>query len=369
MITDIESNLWFSYKQRRHHATEIPQSINWVKRVIPQNALFSWSDEPEDWDWKRCHFTVIGMDGSRARIVARRQKILDRTDHLSGNKIWLMLGINVIRVGNIEKERYYKPVEHNPPNRPQTQISRWAFHMDVQNSGDEQTHISDAVIWIESNDAHVPQELVEIHNEILQRFGVSQDSEIFNVDTIHKEDIFPVIYQPRVDTHNNYVRSIFWEKKQGEIVFSLIFNDEELNRTWFLDYIYRHFRRWKYGRTKDLESFSVLLQNQKPVALKFPGIYSNDDDLNADSTHGDNDGWFSRAPARDIKSYYSDENHPVIFINTSNHAMGEKDNNPQFWKWEYVAWEKDTPLVSGGGSKETVNAMLQEQAMRAKPCN
>ena len=301
MITDIKSNLWFSYKQRRYHTKKVPQSINWIQRIIPQNALFSWSDEPEDWDWKGCLFTVIGMNDSRVRIVARRQKILNRTDRLTGNKVWLMLGLKVTRVSDIKKELYCKPVEHNPPNRSQTpQISRWAFHMDVQNSGDEQTHISDAVIWVESDDTHIPQELVEIHNKILQRFGVQQNSEIFDVDTTPKDDIFPVIYQPRVDVHNNYVCSIFWEKKQDEIVFSIVFNDEELNRAWFFDYIYRHVRQWKYGRKKDLESFSILLQDRKPVALKFPGIYSNDDDYTADNTHGDKKGWFNRVPARNI---------------------------------------------------------------------
>ncbi len=370
MIADTQSNLWFSYKQKRYNAKEIPQSISWLRRIIPQSALFSWSDTLEDWDWNKCHFTIIGMDDNRVRIVARRQKILNRTDHLSGNEIWLMLGIKITNVGKLVLESYNEPVEHNPPNRHSTsQISRWTFHMDVENSGDPKTHIRDAVIWAESDAQQAPQEIVDIRNEILQKQGIKEKSNIFDVETDHNEQIFPVIYPPRVDTHNNYIRSIFWERRQDEIVFSVVFNDEELNRAWFLDYIYRHFRRWKYGRIKDLESFNIILQNQKPVKLKFPGIYSNDEDLKADSTHGDKEGLLSSAPERDMLYFYSDQNHPVIFVNTSNHAMAEKDNNPQFWKWEYVAWGKDTPLVSGGGSKETVDAMLREMAMRTKPCN
>jgi len=69
-----------------------------------------------------------------------------------------------------------------------------------------------------------------------------------------------------------------------------------------------------------------------------------------------------------IKNFYADANHPVIFVNTSNHAMAEYDNNPQFWKWEYAGWEKNTPLIVGGGSKEAADAMLKEQAMQEKPC-
>ena len=364
-----DSGIWFSYKQRRYQANKIPKQFMWIKRIIPQSTLFKWSDEPETWDWKNCHLSIIGMDKDRVRVVARRQKTLDRTDHLSGDKIWLMHGVITTDVSDIKSEDYTEPVEHNPPNRILgTPIKRWAFHMTVENSGDKKTHIEDATIWCKSDAAEPPKELVEIHDSIMQSKGVPKDSKIFDIDTEHEEQIFPAIYQPRVDTHNNYIRSIFWHKKKNQIEFSLVFNDEELNNAWFFDFIYRHIRRWKYGRIKDLESFSIILDNQKPVSLRFPGIYSNDDDLKNDSTHGDKEHFGKKTHPHNIEYFYADTNHPVIFVNTSNHAMAESDNNPQFWKWEYAGWEKDTPLVVGGGSKEAADAMLKEQAMQEKPC-
>jgi hypothetical protein len=36
-----------------------------------------------------------------------------------------------------------------------------------------------------------------------------------------------------------------------------------------------------------------------------------------------------------------------VFVNTSNHALAEKDNNHDFWKREYVPWSKTTPIKHG----------------------
>jgi len=366
-ITD--SGIWFSYKQRRYYAKEVPKQFLWIKSIMPQNTLFKWSDEPEIWDWQNCHFSIVGMDKDRVRVVARRQKVLDRTDNHSGDKIWLMLGVITTDVTEIQPEDYNEPVEHNPPNRALgPPIKRWAFHMTIENSGDQETYITDATIWCKSNAPEPPRELTELHDSIVKSKGIPKDSNTFDVYTDHEEKIFPVIYQPRVDAHNNYVRSIFWHTKENEIEFSIVFNDEELNNAWFFDFIYRHIRRWIYGRIKDLESFSVILDNQKPVSLRFPGIYSNNDDLKNDMTHGDKESFWKKAPTHNIKYFYADTNHPIIFVNTSNHAMAEYDNNPQFWKWEYAGWETDTPLIVGGGSKEATDAMLKEQTIREKPC-
>ncbi len=364
-----DSGIWFSYKQKRYSARKVSKRFLWIKQFIPQNRLFNWSDEPEIWDWQNCQISSVGMNNERVRIVARRQKVLDRKEKRKGDKIWLMLGIIATDVSDIQDEDYNEPVPHNPPDREiGSPIRRWAFHMTVQNSGDEKTHIADATIWCKDDADKPPKKLVDLHNSILKHKGNPEHSNVFEVETDREETIFPVIYQPRVDAHDNYIRSIFCHKKGNSIEFSLVFNDEELNNAWFFDFIYRHIRRWKYGRIKDLESFSVILDNQKPVSLKFPGIYSGCDDLKHDTTHGDRKLLWIKAPLRDINYFYSDEYHPVIFVNTSNHAMAESDNNPQFWKWEYAGWEDDTPLVTGGGSKQSADAMLKEKAIKENPC-
>jgi hypothetical protein len=47
--------------------------------------------------------------------------------------------------------------------------------------------------------------------------------------------------------------------------------------------------------------------------------------------------------------------HPIIFINTSNHAMSEHDTNHRLWKWEYIAWQKDGPIEFGERSREEID--------------
>ena len=42
-----------------------------------------------------------------------------------------------------------------------------------------------------------------------------------------------------------------------------------------------------------------------------------------------------------------DPYHPVVFINTSNHAMTEMDRNPTLWKWEYQPFEEKSPVTFG----------------------
>lgn len=48
-----------------------------------------------------------------------------------------------------------------------------------------------------------------------------------------------------------------------------------------------------------------------------------------------------------IKYYFQDTSHRIIFVNTSNHALAEKDSNHDFWKREYVAWNKEVPINHG----------------------
>ena len=51
-----------------------------------------------------------------------------------------------------------------------------------------------------------------------------------------------------------------------------------------------------------------------------------------------------------------DQQHPVVFVNTSNHAVVEDDANSRLWKWEYVSWENDGPVVSGSKSRKDIES-------------
>ena len=72
----------------------------------------------------------------------------------------------------------------------------------------------------------------------------------------------------------------------------------------------------------DLESFKILVgKDPESDRFTFEGIYSNEAEMNADSIHGDKTP--PPAPKHPIKYYFEDRKHPVVFVNTSNHAMAE----------------------------------------------
>jgi hypothetical protein len=51
--------------------------------------------------------------------------------------------------------------------------------------------------------------------------------------------------------------------------------------------------------------------------------------------------------------------HPIIFINTANHAIAELDNNQTLWKWEFVAWKPDSPIVYGNKSRKDIEELVK----------
>ena len=112
--------------------------------------------------------------------------------------------------------------------------------------------------------------------------------------------------------------------------------------------IYRYIRLIKYKRTVDIETFSFS-NNQ----FVFDDIYSGDSNLFEDSIHNQE--------TISAKYHFQDKNHPVIFVNTSNHALAPHDNNHDLWKWEYVPWSKKIPIKLGNKTREEVEKDYQEK--------
>jgi hypothetical protein len=137
-----------------------------------------------------------------------------------------------------------------------------------------------------------------------------------------------------------------------KIQVSILFNNEELREHKIVNRVYEWFRSWFYGRIIDVETFFIVLKeknnNNNPELLDFPSIYSAENSIEHDSIHVDRYGIT-------IKYYFGNLRHPIIFINTSNHAMGEHDTNHRLWKWEYIAWQKDGPIKFGEKSREEIN--------------
>lgn len=174
----------------------------------------------------------------------------------------------------------------------------------------------------------------------------------------HEErDVIPVIYQPAIDKLENFVREIHCSKYEGDksiIEVSIMFNNEQLRRHRIVNGFYEKFRLFFYGRKIDIETFRIYLPTEifGDNYFTFEGIYSGVFGIIEDNIHEDIK---SPPPRRNISSYFMDHYHPVVFINTSNHAMAEIDNNPTLWKWEYQPFEEKSPVIFGTKSREEIN--------------
>ena len=133
-----------------------------------------------------------------------------------------------------------------------------------------------------------------------------------------------------------------------------MFNNEQLRRHKIANAFYEKFRLWFYGRKIDIETFRIYLSNVQynHNYFTFEKIYSEDYGIEEDTKHGDD---MPPIPQRNISYYFMDQFHPVIFINTSNHAMAEKDNNGTLWKWEYQPFEEKSPVVYGTKSRKKID--------------
>jgi len=348
MKSDFNSGIWFSYDQKKYTVNETTRELIWndVKR----------------WDWPNCHFSIVGMKDT-VRLVVRRQKKLDRTNKGVRDKVTLMLGFVITKVYEPEFCPYREPTEHNNDNQKYgPEKNCWFIKLENLNFDEKKSYITNACIWKWSDDKNTSDpDIASIFQKLKSRQNKPDKNKIFDVESEHVDKIYPVIYQPRIDALKNYVAEIYWDKKRNSLEFSIVFKDEQLRRWWIFDWIYRKIRKEKYGRIQDLESFTINDESSAQT-LQFPNIYSDFEGLKSDTKHGDNTFFgLLQAKKHDISYYYSNERHPVVFVNTSNHAMAEHDGNHQFWKWEYVAWEADSPIEIKEMSRKKVDEMLKDR--------
>ncbi|TGL61589.1 surface adhesion protein Lsa23 [Leptospira sarikeiensis] len=108
---------------------------------------------------------------------------------------------------------------------------------------------------------------------------------------------------------------------------SLVFQDE-IHPSGWKDFFYRIYRRFRYGRTYDIESFLVRLEpDAKTFQLDLRNVYSGEQIFEEDPVvHKDK--------ILSSSSLESRNSFPVLYINTWNHMFGEKDNNPKLTKQE-----------------------------------
>jgi hypothetical protein len=356
-------DIWFSQREKVYQA-DIGQ--------------FSWTDDDQIWDWDQIiTINIVRALEGKLRIVIRRKAVAeirerDKNKPILGKTknvdLRFMLGFEIKKVHEPETDYYiarkYSDESRKSGGKPKWDMigpcERWFFKLD-----------DNYWIWqkADKNKDIKSSDIYKIYNYLKREIEESRkfSKNIFELDVPcqeeaqHKKDVVPMIYQPSVDTMKNFVREVHCASLENGTIkeITLIFNNEQLRKHRWLNVVYEKIRRILYGRTRDIETFRILTgQNKNANGLDFTGIYSGNNTLEEDSIHGDPKN--SNPPPHPIRYFTGkhDEpkfNQPVIFVNTSNHALAEHDTNPRLWKWEYIPWLENGAVKLGDKTREEIN--------------
>ncbi len=341
-----------------------------------KDGKIEWTDETKIWNWDHCTVALVKSPKKKLRVVVRSNANRNQTSFKVNRPMTLryMLGFDIDQVYQLKCESPKSKKDSENSNLSWTGPGdRWVFQLD-----------EDYWIWEYKQDGVdvSSSNVYKIYQEILENLSGTQHDDfdqVFDLQPKSLSDkmvidhllsppgdmfarIIPAIYQPAVDGLKNYLREVHCAQKDldggiSEVEVTLIFNNEELRNHRLLDIPYRELRRLMYNRDSDVESFKIHIDrnNMQNNRFIFKNIHSiidgKNNDLNEDSIHGDPDGI-----GNSISYYLIDYSHPVIFVNTSNHAMAEHDANQKLWKWEYVPGVMDCAVLLGSKTRKEIDA-------------
>ena len=308
-------------------------------------------------DWQNCNVSAFSTDSGKVRVNVRRRN-MQYSMYMKRNieiKFLYSLDISSIEEPVIEK---YDQSSWRNDDSPEF---RWVIHL--KKEGNQHQDRRDCSIWQWASQGDIRQsDIFRLFRDIEMKLKSPNYINLDDVDddTEANDQVIPVIVQPSTDGWKNFVRQVHSAKLDDfEEEFTLVFNDEHLRKHGILESFYRFLRPFLYGRLTDLESFRVIVEGNAVSYFVFPGIYSGKSDITEDSVHGDRGRFSRKAPRRRVKYHYSNRMHPIVFMNTANHAMAEEDNNTTLWKWEFVPWEADSPIVYGKKSRKQIEDLVK----------
>lgn len=336
---------------------------------VPCFSYLANNKDTKRWQWNNCLLSFQKISNEKIRFLVRRKKL--------------------VSLSNNTKLRWDQK-QKNPSSKWNKFLLHYIIHFDVNISDLPESIVEDKI----------PVQLTE------KEYGDFRDSWILYLDTNHRiwswknsqedtriammkildsinrkrtneyvqvnrpnannsidKNMLPVIYHPSRDLTGtrNYIQEIHLNrsKPDNKIQVTIVYNDEQLRNNAIVDGIYRIVRKILHGRTFDVESFSISLdENGNASRYNFPDIYSGDNKLQQDNIHIDKHDL-------DIKYYFNNDiSRPVLFINTSNHAMAEKDNNCDKWKIEYRLWEEQCPIYVGDNSRCEIEKYLSVHGLK-----
>jgi hypothetical protein len=341
-----ESPIWFSHVERKRE----------VKRNWYGKKKFKWTEISELWDWDNCLVSAVKVNEEKIRIIIRSSNGVFSDYRKKDIKLKYMLGFDIDRIGILEEDEYNEPTPEGNPNklkgkkRPRLVLKLDKYHCIWQ--------------WKESAATLDTSELAIIFKELKNVENEPYDpikSNIFYAESEQENNnVLPVIYQPAVDSLKNFLREVHVNRLDDKrIEVTLVFNNEHLSKHKYLDKIYRIIRLLIYRRIADLESFVINLENAVPERFQFACIYSGSKGLQYDDVHEDKSD-NGIVPYHKIKYFFVTNRHPIVFVNTANHAMSYHDTNHRIWKWEYIPWEEEGPVILGNKSREELESAKWE---------
>ncbi len=333
------------------------EELNWNPIVKDGRRIFEVNGYKRK-DWENCSISAFPTDGGKVRVNVRRKNIQYSMYMKKNIEIKFLYSFDISSI----QEPVFEKYDQSSCCRNETdQQFRWAIHLEKE--GNEHQDRKECSIWQWASKAEITQsEIFHLFRDIENKLKSS--GSIINIDDVDKETddrlMMPVIVQPSTDGWKNYVRQVHCiELNDSEYEITLVFNDEHLRKHSILESFYRFLRPYLYGRLTDLESFRVIREGNAASYCVFPGIYSGKSNIMEDSIHGDREWFLRKAPRRRVKYHYSNTMHPIVFINSANHAIAELDNNQTLWKWEFVSWKPDSPIVYGNKSRKDIEELVK----------
>ncbi len=370
--------VWFSHREN-------------VYRI--KGSRIEWTEQKKIWSWDRCTISFARSPKKRLRVVVRSNTIRNHTrpDVNRPMTLRFILGFDINKVHKIYSQSINPSLRSvDCEDRWNVPGERWIFRLD-----------SDYWIWDWKADGEYMESsnVYQIYREIKTHLASPEPiaaSQLFDLKPksisdkmvldhikypdrriihLHKR-IIPVIYQPSADGLKNFIREVHCAQKnidnnKIEVEVTIIFNNEQLRNHSNLDAPYKEIRLLLYKREKDVETFKIMIDNKDASKnhFIFKDIYSYlhgiNHGLNEDDVHGD-PKWMGEIK-HPISHYFMDYQHPIVFVNTSNHAMAEHDANPRLWKWEYVPGIEDCPVTLGSMTRKQIDDYFDQVDAKKDP--
>ncbi|TBR23864.1 MAG: hypothetical protein EPO63_04975 [Candidatus Nitrosotenuis sp.] len=354
-----ESSLWF---------THVDEEWN----VDNDHKHVKFTGNKKTWNWKNCFFSAI-KEQDRIRVTVRSFGYVQSKLHEKQSTINFEYDFTISEIPKPAPSDHLEPLGNTGAKQySDNKYPSYELVLTKENEADPDK--KKCVIWEWSNDVPLKETNVYKVYTMLQDVqtgssgGTEKPNNVipflpFSDQEDLPEQVLPIIYQPAIDTLKNFIRQIhIFKISDIEYEVTLIFNNEELRDSKIFQEFYNVIRPEIYGRTEDVESFRIMLVDGLPKQFTFEGIYSGNHGICADTIHGDKRHWWNIGgpKKRPILYFLASNRHPKVFVNTSNHALAQHDNNKNLWKWEYLTWGKDNPVVVGHKRKDEVNALLND---------